>query len=73
MVFTQHSSKDYVWIYNDIELREMEEQRWLLTMNHEPHICESIYAAITMLMKNGFSPTFHLSDAMLNVNLMDRC
>lgn len=50
-----------MWVYKDLRLQEIEEQRWTLTIKHECQIYESIYDAMNKLTQIGLNPTFHAS------------
>ena len=65
--------KENIWVYNNIQLQEIENQEWVLTINHERQICESIYDAISELTKRGLNPTFRSTEEMDNFNPMDKC
>ena len=55
-----------IWIYENIQLQKIE-QEWVVTMNHERQICESIYDAINKIKRIGFTPTFHMCEKMKNI------
>ena len=57
----------------DIQLHEIEEQGWILTIDNESQMYESIYDAINELAVRGFNATFHIPKEMEDVNPMDKC
>jgi hypothetical protein len=60
-------------MYEDIQLQEVQKQRWILTIDNESQICESIYDALDELWALGFHATFRLPKEMEDVNPMDKC
>lgn len=66
VVFYLHP-EEKIWVYENIQLQEIKQQEWRLTIDGKHQIYESIYDALNDLAKRGLNPTFHLSDDMDNV------
>jgi hypothetical protein len=60
-------------MYEDIQIQEIKNNEWTLTIDKECQIYESIYDVIDKLGVLGFNATFRLPEEMHDVNPMDKC
>lgn len=72
IVFELHL-KQNIWRCKDIEIQEIENYAWTLTIDNERHICDSIYDVLSELEIRGFHATFRIPKEMEDFNPMDKC
>ena len=72
IVFTlQEDTKYNIWLYENIQVQELENYQWMLTINNERQIYESIYDVIDALAVLGFHVTFRYPKDMYDP--IDKC
>ena len=72
IVFERDLKHD-IWMCQDIQLQEVEKRRWILTIDNESQMYESIYDALDKLGTLGFSSTFRYSTELEDVNPINKC
>jgi len=69
-----HNQKDSnIWEYEKLRIYEVKDYRWILEINNEPYIYDSIYDIVDELVVRGFNATFRIPKEMEDVNPMDKC
>jgi len=69
-----HNQKDSnIWEYEKLRIYEVKDYRWILEINNEPYIYDSIYDVLNELAIRGFNATFRLPKEMHDVNPMNKC
>ena len=72
IVFNKQKNSN-IWEYEKLRIYEVKDYRWILEINNEPYIYDSIYTVLNELAIRGFHATFRLPEEMHDVNPMDKC